>query len=76
MTLSTGLLNRRGIEHAIDWQCSEGKPWALAYLDLDRFKLFNDLFGHGTGDEILRHVAARLVERLGPAGSHWAHRRR
>ncbi|AXF12694.1 diguanylate cyclase (plasmid) [Paraburkholderia graminis] len=62
----TGLLNRRGIEHAIDWQCSEGKPWALAYLDLDRFKLFNDLFGHGTGDEILRHVAARLVERLGP----------
>ncbi len=61
----TGLLNRRGIEHAIDRQCSESGPWALAYLDLDRFKLFNDLFGHGTGDEILRHVAARLVERLG-----------
>ncbi|WP_353557211.1 EAL domain-containing protein [Paraburkholderia terrae] len=61
----TGLLNRRGIEHAIDRQCGESAPWALAYLDLDRFKVFNDLFGHGTGDEILRHVAARLVERLG-----------
>jgi diguanylate cyclase (GGDEF)-like protein len=61
----TGLLNRRGIEHAIDRQCRESGPWALAYLDLDRFKLFNDLFGHGTGDEILRHVAARLVERFG-----------
>jgi diguanylate cyclase (GGDEF)-like protein len=61
----TGLLNRRGIEHAIGRQCGESGPWALAYLDLDRFKLVNDLFGHGTGDEILRHVAARLVERLG-----------
>ncbi|WP_251031583.1 putative bifunctional diguanylate cyclase/phosphodiesterase [Paraburkholderia strydomiana] len=61
----TGLLNRRGIEHAIDRQCGDRRPWALGYLDLDRFKLFNDLFGHGTGDEILRHVAARLVDRLG-----------
>ncbi|WP_421380855.1 putative bifunctional diguanylate cyclase/phosphodiesterase (plasmid) [Paraburkholderia sp. DD10] len=61
----TGLLNRRGVEHAIGRQCCESGPWALAYLDLDRFKVFNDLFGHGTGDEILRHVAARLVERLG-----------
>ncbi|WP_183803954.1 EAL domain-containing protein [Paraburkholderia fungorum] len=61
----TGLLNRRGIEHAIGRQSGESGPWALAYLDLDRFKLLNDLFGHGTGDEILRHVAARLVERLG-----------
>jgi diguanylate cyclase (GGDEF)-like protein len=62
----TGLLNRRGLEHAIGRQCRTGGPWALAYLDLERFKLFNDLFGHGTGDEILRHVAARLVECLGP----------
>ncbi|MEP9321799.1 EAL domain-containing protein [Paraburkholderia phymatum] len=62
----TGLLNRLGIEHAIDRQSSQNGPWALAYLDLDRFKVFNDLFGHGTGDEILRHVGARLVERLGP----------
>ncbi|REE07457.1 diguanylate cyclase/phosphodiesterase [Paraburkholderia sp. BL27I4N3] len=62
----TGLLNRLGIEHAIDRQCRESAPWAIAYLDLDRFKVFNDLFGHGTGDEILRLVAARLVERLGP----------
>lgn len=60
----TGLLNRRGVEHAISRQSGNG-AWALAYLDLERFKLFNDLFGHGTGDEILRHVAARLVACLG-----------
>ncbi len=61
----TGLLNRRGIEQAIGRQCGESGSWALAYLDLDRFKQFNDLFGHGTGDEILRHVATRLVECFG-----------
>jgi diguanylate cyclase (GGDEF)-like protein len=61
----TGLLNRRGIEHAIGRQSGETGPWALAYLDLDRFKQFNDLFGHGTGDEILKQVAAYLVEHLG-----------
>ncbi|WP_417629192.1 putative bifunctional diguanylate cyclase/phosphodiesterase [Paraburkholderia denitrificans] len=61
----TGLLNRRGIEQAISRRCGESGSWALAYLDLDRFKQFNDLFGHGTGDEILRHVATRLVECFG-----------
>jgi len=62
----TGLLNRRGIEQVISRHSKEGGPWALAYLDLDRFKQFNDLYGHGTGDDILRHVTARLVEHLGP----------
>ncbi|MGI4856076.1 MAG: EAL domain-containing protein [Janthinobacterium lividum] len=62
----TGLLNRRGIERAIARQCKERGAWALAYLDLDRFKVFNDIFGHSTGDEILKQVATYLVERLGP----------
>ncbi|MBN3853422.1 EAL domain-containing protein [Paraburkholderia sp. Ac-20340] len=61
----TGLLNRRGIEHVIARCCEESGAWSLAYLDLDRFKQFNDLFGHGTGDEILRQVAAGLVEHFG-----------
>ncbi|MGI4982636.1 MAG: putative bifunctional diguanylate cyclase/phosphodiesterase [Janthinobacterium lividum] len=62
----TGLLNRRGIERAIGRQCGESGSWALAYLDLDRFKVFNDIFGHSTGDEILKQVATHLVQGLGP----------
>lgn len=62
----TGLLNRRGVENAIARQSKANGSWALAYLDLDRFKIFNDLFGHGTGDEVLRQVAAHLVAYLGP----------
>ena len=59
----TKVLNRRGIEHVLDdamAQLAEGKPLALAYLDLDRFKLINDLYGHATGDEVLKQVCERV----------------
>jgi diguanylate cyclase (GGDEF)-like protein len=38
--------------------------WALAYVDLDRFKLINDLFGHHCGDEVLKQVASRAQAAL------------
>jgi diguanylate cyclase (GGDEF)-like protein/PAS domain S-box-containing protein len=59
----TKILNRRGIEKAFDsamLELAEGKPLAMAYLDLDRFKLINDLFGHSTGDEVLQQVCERV----------------
>lgn len=62
----TGVLNRRGVEKIIGdatQHAAEGRPLAVAYLDLDRFKLINDLFGHVAGDEVLRQVCRR-IERL------------
>ncbi|MFM7008034.1 MAG: putative bifunctional diguanylate cyclase/phosphodiesterase, partial [Betaproteobacteria bacterium] len=59
----TKVLNRRGIEkalnNAID-RLPQDKALAMAYLDLDRFKLINDLFGHGTGNEVLKQVCTRV----------------
>jgi diguanylate cyclase (GGDEF)-like protein len=64
----TGILNRRGIEQALDRMTSAGRaqPFALAYLDLDRFKLINDLYGHPAGDQVLRQVCERVQRGLGP----------
>lgn len=61
----TKVLNRRGIENAFNdavQHAGKGKPLALAYLDLDRFKLINDLYGHNAGDEVLQQVCRRVMD--------------
>jgi diguanylate cyclase (GGDEF)-like protein len=60
----TKVYNRRGIERSFDnalGPLAAGRALALAYLDLDRFKLINDLFGHGAGDEVLQQVCERIA---------------
>jgi diguanylate cyclase (GGDEF)-like protein len=69
-TLS-GLFNRRGFEpralRAMARQAA-GKPAAIILSDLDHFKSINDLFGHSSGDLIIRHFADVLKEEA-PGGS-------
>jgi diguanylate cyclase (GGDEF)-like protein len=67
----TGALSRRAIEQALRGAIRGAgalTPTTLAYMDLDRFKTVNDLFGHTTGDEVLRQVCSRIVTSLG--GDH------
>ncbi len=64
----TGILNRHAIEGVLERAIAEradGHSLALAYLDLDRFKLINDLFGHQAGDAVLQQVCARCMDVLG-----------
>jgi len=56
----TALANRRYFEERLATACRQGSPFALLYIDLDRFKLVNDTHGHGVGDTLLKLVADRL----------------
>ena len=60
----TGLRNRRSfrgdLETALARSRRLGERFALAYVDVDRFKSFNDRFGHDVGDDVLRLVAKSL----------------
>ena len=60
----TGLPNRRAFDEACARSLAEwerfGHPFSLVLLDVDRFKQFNDQFGHVAGDTVLQAVASRL----------------
>lgn len=55
----TGLANRRALDKTLAEL--DGQSYALALLDLDRFKLINDRFSHMVGDAVLRQVGAFLA---------------
>jgi diguanylate cyclase (GGDEF)-like protein len=60
----TGLFNRRYMEETLDRELSraarEHRPLSLILLDIDRFKHFNDSFGHEAGDTVLASLGALL----------------
>jgi diguanylate cyclase (GGDEF)-like protein len=56
----TGLANRRHFETRLREMCGQSMPFAIHYIDLDKFKAVNDTCGHPVGDALLREVAHRL----------------
>jgi diguanylate cyclase (GGDEF)-like protein/PAS domain S-box-containing protein len=62
----TGLHNRAELHKQFADSVGTDRAAALLLLDLDRFKEINDTLGHNIGDDVLRQVAVRLHEELGP----------
>lgn len=58
----TGLLDRRGLERTIAELARAETTVLIGFIDIDRFKAVNDHHGHGAGDDVLRLVAAALLE--------------
>ena len=54
----TGISGRRAFNEAL---LSLDQQYAIAILDIDHFKKFNDTYGHDVGDQVLRMVASRLA---------------
>ncbi len=60
----TGLHGRRSLNETLN---TLNKNYSIAMLDIDLFKKFNDKYGHKTGDQVLKMVAAKLSEINGGA---------
>jgi diguanylate cyclase (GGDEF)-like protein len=60
----TGLFNRRHMEESLERELQRAarnaKPVTVLMIDIDRFKLFNDTFGHEAGDLLLRELGSVL----------------
>lgn len=61
----TGIANRRHFNELLDKEWSRAqrheRPLTLMMIDVDRFKPYNDYYGHGEGDLCLRHVAQTIA---------------
>ncbi|KVM60922.1 diguanylate cyclase response regulator [Burkholderia ubonensis] len=68
----TGLSNRRYLDEYLsaEWRrgAREHAVLSLLMIDVDNFKLYNDTYGHVSGDDVLKQIAATVERCLGRAG--------
>ncbi len=64
----TGLFNRRYFDERLNEEVrlhkQHGHPLSLLMMDLDHFKMFNDIYGHRAGDDLLRQVAGLITSSI------------
>ena len=73
----TMLSNRKAFDETLERACQDAdetkQTLTLAVVDIDHFKMFNDTWGHQTGDQVSRYVAS-VIGRVGGEGVRFAAR--
>ena len=66
----TGLLNRDAVLRELGERLADSSQSQVSvlYIDLDRFKVVNDVLGHGAGDQLLVNAARRIGDAVGTEG--------
>jgi PleD family two-component response regulator len=74
----TGVANRRHFDVFLcqEWRRAQRGSWPIAMLmvDVDFFKLYNDIYGHQYGDQCLRSIAeaiSKCIQAFRPGCSIW-----
>lgn len=66
----TGLANRRGLDDYLKERfivsMESGEPLSILMMDIDHFKSFNDRFGHGVGDQVIKLIASTIKSKVRP----------
>jgi diguanylate cyclase (GGDEF)-like protein len=67
----TGLFNRRSLNRIAKsvWEGPANAPVAVIMLDIDHFKLYNDVHGHVEGDACIRRVSACVADEVSEMGA-------
>lgn len=64
----TGLYNRNYLEYLLDTEFHKARQehtdFIIMMLDIDKFKFFNDFYGHSFGDKVLNKVAQKISESI------------
>jgi diguanylate cyclase (GGDEF)-like protein len=61
------------IDRAVEERLAARTAFCMAYIDIDHFKPFNDTYGYGTGDEVIRLLGDLLVEHADPDADFVGH---
>lgn len=62
----TGLKNRQALIGMLQELHASGRDYVLLLIDIDRFKVINDFYGQGHGDDTLVSLSRYIAEHLGP----------
>ena len=60
----TNLHNRLSLQKKLDILVKQNYSFSLLFINADRFKVFNEQFGHAFGDEVLKQIALRMLENI------------